>query len=48
MEYRWVVLMETTTAAQMVAEMAAQMAAQMVDSRDTWTADHLVRKWVAH
>ena len=52
MEYKSVVLLETTTAAvwavQMVAEMAAQMAAQMVDSRDTWTAGHLVRKWVAH
>ena len=48
MEYKSVVLLETTTAAVWAVQMAAQMAAQMVDSRDTWTAGHLVRRWVAH
>ena len=48
MEYKSVVLLETTTAAVWAVQMVDEMAAQMVDSRDTWTAGHLVRKWVAH
>ena len=40
--------MAAVWAVQMAAQMVAQMAAQMADSRDTWTAGHLVTRWVAH